>query len=260
MLERITRTPGAGKRTPLVFVHGAWHAAWCWDQFFLPYFTDQGYGCHAFSLRGHGKSPNTRSLRATRINHYVEDLASVVDALDETPVLIGHSMGGLVVQRYLEGRDLPGAVLLAPCPVSGALGATLRVAARHPAAFAKANLSMRLWPIVATPKLARDAFFASDMSEADSDRYWSRLQDESYLAYLDMVAFRLPHPERVTTPVLVVGGEADRIFSPAEMRKTAAAYGSEPVMIAGAAHDLMLDGRWQQAADAVLSWLADQGL
>jgi pimeloyl-ACP methyl ester carboxylesterase len=259
-LERITRAPGEGKAVPLVFVHGAWHGAWCWDEFFLPYFAERGYQSHAFSLRGHGKSERSRSLRTTRIDHYVEDLASVVESLEAPPVLIGHSMGGLVVQRYLEGRDLPGAVLLAPDPVGGVLGATLRMAARHPAAFLRANLGLRLWPIVATPELARDAFFPADMSEADSDRYWSRLQDESYLAYLDMMVFRLPRPGRVTTPILVVGGEADRIFSIAEMRKTAVAYGGDPVMIPGAAHDLMLDPRWQQAADAILDWLAGRGL
>jgi len=214
-LERITRTPGAGKPTPLIFVHGAWHGAWCWDEFFLPYFADHGYESHAFSLRGHGKSEQSRSLRTTRIDHYVEDLASVVDSLDTSPVVIGHSMGGLIVQRYLEGRNLPGAILVAPCPVGGALGATIRVAARHPAAFIKANVGLRLWPIVASPKLAREAFFPKDMSEADSDRYWSRLQDESYMAYMDMVMFRTPRPRRVDTPILVVGGEADRLFSPA---------------------------------------------
>lgn len=259
-LERITRTPGTGKPTPLVFVHGAWHAAWCWDEFFLPYFADHGYDCHAFSLRGHGKSEQPRSLRTTRIDHYVEDLASVVETLDATPVLIGHSMGGLVVQRYLEGRTLPAAVLIAPVPVGGALGVTIRIMSRHPAAFLKANIGLRLWPIVATPALARDAFFPSDMPEAQSDRYWSRLQDESYLAYLDMVAFRTPRPGRVSTPMLVVGGEADRIFSPGEMRRTATAYGGDLVMIPDAAHDLMLDTRWQHAADAMLEWLQDRGI
>ena len=53
MFERITRSPGAGSKTPLVFVHGAW----CWDEFFLPYFADHGYECHAFSLRGHSRLP-----------------------------------------------------------------------------------------------------------------------------------------------------------------------------------------------------------
>ena len=260
-LETITRSPeGRAGPTPLLFVHGAWHGAWCWDEHFLPYFAGRGYPSHALNLRGHGKSDNRRSLRTTRIDHYVEDLASVVETLDAPPVLIGHSMGGLVVQRYLEGRNLPAAVLLAPDPVGGAMGTTLRMVKRHPLPFAKANLTMRLWPIVATPKLARDAFFPDDMSEADSDRYWSRLQDESYLAYLDMLVFRKPRPNRITTPVLVIGGEADRIFSKSEMAKTARAYGGSPVMIPGAAHDLMLDTRWQRVADAMLAWLGRQGL
>jgi pimeloyl-ACP methyl ester carboxylesterase len=243
-----------------VFVHGAWHGAWCWDEFFLPYFADRGYECHAFSFRGHGQNPNPRSLRRTRVDHYVEDLASIVETLDSPPVVIGHSMGGLVAQRYLEGKDLPGGVLLAPVPVSGALGATFRTARRHPLAFAKANLTLRLWPIVGTPALARDAFFAEDMPETDSDRYFSLLQDESYFAYMDLVMFRRPRPSRVTTPMLVVGGQDDRIFTPAEMEKTARAYGGELVMIPGAAHDVMLDARWQQAADAILGWLADRAL
>jgi len=106
------------------------------------------------------------------VDHYVEDLASIVDTLDAPPVVIGHSMGGLVVQRYLEGKDLAGGVLLAPVPVGGALGATFRTAWRYPLAFAKANLTLRLWPIVGASGLARDAFFADDMPEADSDRYF----------------------------------------------------------------------------------------
>jgi len=251
---------GKARPTPLLFVHGAWHGAWCWDEHFLPYFAEHGYASHALDLRGHGKSDNPRSLRTTRIDHYIEDLASVVETLDTPPVLIGHSMGGLVVQRYLEGRSLPAAVLLATDPVGGALGATLRMIKRHPVPFAMVNLKMRLWPIVGTPELARDAFFPDDMSEADSDRYWSRLQDESYLAYLDMLAFRKPRPGRVTTPVLVIGGDADRMFSRSEMMKTARAYGGSPVMIPGAAHYLMLDTRWQQAADAMLAWLGERGL
>jgi len=80
------------------------------------------------------------------------------------------------------------------------------------------------------------------------------------MAYMDMVMFRTPRPRRVDTPTLVVGGEADRIFTPAEMRRTAAAYNGDLVMIPDASHDLMLDTRWQQAADAMLDWLAGRGL
>jgi len=259
-LETITRLPeGNARPTPLLFVHGACHGAWCWDEHFLPYFAEHGYASHALDLRGHGKSDNSRSLRTTRIDHYVKDLSSVVDTLHIPPVLVGHSMGGLVIQRYLEGRDLPAAVLLATNPIGGTMGTTLRMAKRHPLAFTKASVTMRLWPLIESPRLARELLFPDDMSEADSDRYWSRLQDESYLAYLEMLAFRKPRPKRVTTPVLVIGGKEDRLFTRSEMVKTARAYGGSPVMIPGAAHDLMLDTRWQQAADAMLAWLSERG-
>ena len=43
--------------TPLLFVHGAAHAAWCWDEYFLDFFADRGYRAVALSLHGHGASP-----------------------------------------------------------------------------------------------------------------------------------------------------------------------------------------------------------
>jgi pimeloyl-ACP methyl ester carboxylesterase len=260
-LEIITRSAGSvSKPVPLVFIHGAWHGLWCWDQHFLPFFADAGYTAIAFDLRGHGKSESRRPLRFTRTDHYVEDLSRVIGDLETPPVLVGHSMGGLIVQRYLENHDVPGAILLAPIPVGGVAGATARVALRHPLALTRANLLLRLWPIVSTPKLARDAFFPDDMSEADSDRYWSQLQDESYLAFLDMLALRRPRPKRVDAPVLVIGGGADRLFSRREMERTAKAYGGRAVMIPDAAHDLMLDGRWRQVAEAMLAWLDARSL
>ena len=56
-LEIIARAPAAEPRpTPLLFVHGAWHGAWCWDEHFLGYCARRGYAAVALSLRGHGGS------------------------------------------------------------------------------------------------------------------------------------------------------------------------------------------------------------
>src|SRR4029077_17567064 len=86
---------------PLLFVHGAWHAAWCWDEYFLTFFADRGYRALAVSFRGHGSSPAPK-LRTCSIADYVEDVSVVADSLPRRPVVIGHSMGGFVVQKYLE--------------------------------------------------------------------------------------------------------------------------------------------------------------
>jgi pimeloyl-ACP methyl ester carboxylesterase len=40
--------------TPLLFVHGGWHAVWCWDDNFLDFFADKGFRAVGVSLRGHG--------------------------------------------------------------------------------------------------------------------------------------------------------------------------------------------------------------
>ena len=260
-LEIITRKPEAGSHTtPVLFVHGAWHGAWCWDDHFLPYFAQRGYTSHALSLRGHGASQSPARFRLARIADYVADVAQAVEQLPDPPVLVGHSMGGLVVQKYLEERTVPAAVLLASVPVKGVLRTTLRIALRHPLAFLKANLTWSLYPIVGQPKLAREAFFSSDISSGKLDGYFSRIQDESYLAFLDMMLFNLPKPEKVETDLLILGAEDDAIFYPDEIEATAKAYKTEHIMFPQMSHDMMLEMGWEAVADRILNWLEEKGL
>ena len=80
---------------PLLFVHGALHAAWCWDEHFLDFFAAEGYRAIAVSLRGHGQSSGGERLRWTRIQDYADDVAETAAQLPIPPVLVGHSMGGL---------------------------------------------------------------------------------------------------------------------------------------------------------------------
>ena len=202
------------RNTPLLFVHGAWYAAWSWDEFFLPYFASQGYACSAPSLRGHGASSGRDRLRWTRLREYVDDVADAVAHLPAQPILIGHSMGGFLVQKYLEEHAALGAVLVAPIPPTGAWRAALYILRQHPISFVKGNLSLSLAPLVATPELARDLFFSASMPDERVKKYQQRLQDESYLAFLDLVALDLVKTRRVNrVPMLVVGAEDDTLVS-----------------------------------------------
>jgi alpha-beta hydrolase superfamily lysophospholipase len=169
-------------------------------------------------------------------------------------------MGGLVVQKYLEHHSSPAAVLLASVPLAGVLATTLRIARRHPVAFAKINLTLSLFPLVATPRLAREAFFSEGVADEQMLAYSKRLQDESYLAFLDMLAFDLPTPGKVKTPLLVLGAARDTFFSPGEIEATARAYNAECEMIADVAHDMMLESRWQAVADRIVVWLEETGV
>jgi pimeloyl-ACP methyl ester carboxylesterase len=262
-LELLSRFPAhASSRAPLLFVHGAWHGAWCWERHFLPYFARHGRAAHALSLRAHG-SNDRRGLRFKRIDDYTADVAHVAAHFDRPPVLIGHSMGGLVVQRYLEARSAPAAVLLASVPPGGVLGATLRLAVRHPLLFLVANATWDLYPFIRTPKLAREAFLSQDTPLDEAAPLWERMQGESYLAFLDMLVFRRARAVMVRrggTPFLVLGAAADTVFTEAEVRRTAAAYRVEAELFPRTAHDMMLDHGWRAVADRILAWLDEQGV
>ena len=260
-LELLSRQPaGTARPTPLLFVHGAWHGAWCWAEHFLDDFAARGYAAHALSLRGHGGSEGCAQLRWTRFADYVADVAEVAARLPAPPVVIGHSMGGAIVQKYLETHAAPAGILLAAVPPSGVLASTLRLAARHPWAFLQVNVRWSLYPLIQTPALAREAFFSAAVSDEDVRAYHAQLQDESFLAFLDMLAFNLPRPARVQTPLLVLGGAADTVFHPNEIEATARAYGTQATLFPDMAHDMMLEPSWHSVAETMGKWLSERGL
>ncbi len=257
-LEIISKNPAGERRpTPLLFIHGMLCTASCWDVHFLDYFAHYGYASHALNLRGHGNSEGRERLRWARIADFVEDVAKVVRRLPSLPVVIGHSMGGFITQKYLEQHDSPAAVLLSSPSPSGMLPTAVRKARRHPLVFAKINMTLSLMPFIATPELARDAFFSSDLPDRELLAYWKQMQDDSFMAFLDMIALDLPKPAKVKTPLLVLGAAQDSMIAPDEIEATARAFNTKAEIIPGVAHNSMLELRWKSVADRILSWLED---
>lgn len=258
-LEIVKTMPASDTRgPPVLFVHGMWHAAWCWQVYFLPYFAEHGYCAYALSLRGHGESEGRERLRWCSLADYVADLDHVVHHMDQPPVLIGHSMGGLVVQKYLTENKVPAVVLLASVPPEGAFGITARVARRHPFTVIKSLLMFRLLSVVGTKQLAREALFSADMPQEQLEAYFSRLQDESVRVFLDMLVPRLTRPRQTGVPLLVLGASDDAFITTEEVVATARAYGVEAQFITGMAHNMMLEAGWRIVADRILHWLGEQ--
>ncbi len=241
---------------PLLFVHGAWHGAWCWEKF-QDYFAGKGVSSFAVNLRGHGGRANSKSLKFTRIKDYVVDVATAVEAVagktGRRPIVVGHSMGGLVTQKFLEHKpDIPKAILLASVPSQGVWRATIDIAFRHPVNFLLVNLTLSLWPLVKKQHDAKYMFLSYDVPEAIVADFHARLQDESYLGFLDMLLFALPSPKNVDTPLAVWGGEMDTIFPPPVVKSTARAYGVKAEIFDRIAHDMMFDSGWEEVAERLL--------
>jgi pimeloyl-ACP methyl ester carboxylesterase len=258
MLDVIEKGPSRDSgKAPLLFVHGAWHGAWCWEEHFLDFFAAKGYRSLAVSLRGHGKSPAPKPMQFCSIADFVDDVASVASGLPDRPILVGHSLGGFVVQKYLESHDAPGAVLLASIPPSGTAGFFLRSFKRHPWYTTRAVATTKsLCCVGGTPELARETFFSELTPVADIARYAEQLGEE-YVGkiVLDTLWLNLPKPALVATPVLVLGAERDICFTQNEVHATADAYGTKAEIFAEMGHDMMLEPEWAAVAERIHAWL-----
>lgn len=245
---------------PLLFVHGAWHAAWCWDENFLGYFADLGYRAVAVSFRGHGGSAIDKPLRSCSVEDYVEDVRSVADGLPEAPVVIGHSMGGLIVQKYLEDRPAPAGVLMASIPPQGNYGSSLRWLRNHPWQAVKMVVTGKSLRYINTPELAREKFFSDQTPEDRVLECAARLQEDSARVSIDCLMLNLPRPARITAPLLVLGAEQDGAHTRKEVQATARAYGTEAEFFPGMGHNMMLEPGWESVAERIHNWLVSRGL
>lgn len=259
-LDMVSRRPETtSKRPPLLFVHGSFSDARVWDEYFLPYFAENGYEAHAVSLRGHGQSEGRERLPIWRLADYVADVAQAVAAVGRPPVLVGHSMGAMVVQKYLERGSAPAAAFLCPVPPTGLLPASFALAFAKPALFAELNtMATGGRP---SPAALRDALFSGPLDEATLARHYARMQGESRRALMDMSGWGLPMRWRMDLPEsLVVAAERDVLIPLAQVKLGAHHLGAEFRMLPGMGHAVMLEEGWADAAAVLLDWLSGLGL
>lgn len=256
----LTRLPaGAAHATPLLFIHGAYTAAWCWEEHFLSFFAEAGYAAHALSLSGHGASPGRKHLDSFSIADYVRDVATTVAALPAPPVLVGHSMGGFVVQKYLEDHEAPGAVLMCAVPPQGLMSAAMGMMFSKPGMMGDLNSLMSGGK--ASLETLREALFAQPVSLDDLKRFYKGSQSESHRAIWDMSLFGMPRASRVQrTPLLVQGAEFDHLIPASLVEMTARTYGVEANIFPGMGHGLMLERDWKKPAQQILDWVQEMEL
>lgn len=252
MSDVVTPRSVADRNAPsgVLLVHGAAHGPWCWDAF-ADRLADHGHDVRAVQLRGHDQRTGRLWYR---LRHYVEDVRRAAAEFAQPPTLVGHSMGGLLVQKYLEGNPAAGAVLMASLPTGGVTGLVVRLGMRHPLVLLRINATLRLQPLFGTTAMVREVAFTPETPQEVIDDCHARIRDESYLAFLDMLFVR-PRPRRIATPVLVLGGERDGILTVGEVHRTARAYHTRAEIVPRMGHHMMLDDGWEKVADRIDAWV-----
>ena len=256
MLELRSHTPArATRKPPLLFVHGGYCDARCWDRYFLRWFAERGHAAYALSLRGHGTSSGAETLFLASLDDYVADVLEVAAGIAAPPVLIGHSMGAAVIERMMATRPVRGAGLLAPVPPSGLVPVAARLATSH-LAFGPHMLGLDPARLSADVLAAlRPFYFSDDVDPAVLAEASRHLNAESTRALFDL-SLRLHWTEpQANSPTFVLGAEGDRIATPADVRATASHHGVPATILPGMAHMLMLEPRWQEVAMQLAPWV-----
>ncbi|EOY04180.1 Alpha/beta-Hydrolases superfamily protein [Theobroma cacao] len=267
------KDPDETKSPTLVFVHGSYHAAWCWAECWLPFFSASGFDCYAPSLLAQGESDAPSGTVAGSLQTHAGDVADFIQRnLSSPPVLLGHSFGGLIIQYYIANMrneqsfemdtlypKLTGAVLVCSVPPSGNSGLVWRYLFTKPIAAFKVTRSLAAKAFQTSVSLCRETFFSSKMEDNLVLRYQELMKESSRMPLFDLrklnASLPVPKMTKSSTEVLVLGAKDDFIVDPEGLRETGRFYDVSPICIEGVAHDIMLDCSWEKGANVILSWL-----
>ncbi len=241
---------------PLLFIHPLGHAAWYWQENFIPYFAAHGFHCYVMSLRGHGESEGKKNLRWTSIKSFLADIENTIAKLPANPVLIGDSLGGMLVRKFLEKYRPPAAVLMSPASQRAAWSFSFKVLQKHPLLFLQLNSTFNVKPLYSTPALYREVFCSEELPEELVKKYQSKTDNDSYRLYAELLfGFDKPKNQTAKTPTLLLTGGKDFTFPKSSYDKIQKELKAKRIALPSLPHEMATDTNWQLAADSIIQWL-----
>jgi pimeloyl-ACP methyl ester carboxylesterase len=238
--------------------HGAFCGGWAFERFSAP-FRAAGYAVSAPDLPGHAPGASVAGLS---MRDYARALAAQVKAQSAPPILIGHSLGGLVSLMAAAEAKVAGLILLAPSPPWGVSGSSLEEAVSAVSLYALGPY----WAQAVAPDYGSFRQYCVDrLSSAESRAMHAHMVPESGLAlfetlnwWLDPTMTTLAAPDRIGAPTLAVAGERDVIHPPATVRETARRLGARYALMPGMSHWLIGEPGWDAVAHLCLEWIAER--
>jgi len=249
----------------IVFIHGLFVNPACWEHW-ISFFERHGYTCHAPANLYHGGKPEELRkhvdprLGKISLEDEVQHFAGFIDNLPEKPVLIGHSLGGLVVQKLLDLGKAVAGVCIDGVPPKGIY--TLEWS------FWKSNfpvLNFFKGDSVYEPNKEWFHYaFCHTLTKEESDKVFdelvvpeSRNIPRDTLKDFAAIDFDKPH-----FPLLFVAGEKDHIVPNSLVRENFESYKhtnskKEFIEFAGRTHYIIGQQGWEEVADHVLYWVQD---
>jgi len=261
--------------TPVVFVHGLWLHADSWGRW-VEKFREAGYAPIAPGWPGDSATVEETRKQPDRVAGHgiadvVEQYAQIVRGLDTKPIVIGHSFGGLVVQRLLGDNLAAAAVAIDPAPIKGVI--YLPLSALRVASIALRNPANKKRAVALTAEQFRYGFGNAISATESAELYerWTIPSPGKPLFEAASANFAPHSPAKVNTgnatrgPLLLTAGGRDHTVPKAITKSTLKLYRKSTAVtdykeFPDRGHSLALDSGWQDVADAALAWLKDHSL
>ncbi|NME67002.1 alpha/beta hydrolase [Flammeovirga aprica] len=244
---------------PLILIHGALFNGEAWRGNFLDYFAELGYDTYAVHLSGHRDNESKLFLNLYGLDQYTEDVIKLITSLDEKPILIGHSMGGLVTQLVGQKISLQAAVLLAAVPPFGVFRSMSEFFLTAPLSWGKFAASA-LFPFGKYIETEPPEGIYTTLPSLEVRKHVSKnMQRESIRALLEMMLrdFEID-ASKVNFPMAHIGFRDDKIIFPEDVEKTATFYGQQAIIFENRAHAFMFEPNWTEVAEYIQEWLDDK--
>ncbi|HEV7667961.1 MAG TPA: alpha/beta hydrolase [Thermoanaerobaculia bacterium] len=237
------------EQPPILFIHGAFSRGSHCDAW-ARYFSAAGFECHAPSLPGH-EPPDLAALARLGMDEFLAALQVVRSALPGPPIVIGHSMGGLLGQQLAATGPCAALVCLAAAPPW-----MLRPQPRSlPYFLPLARRILSGQPLIPSERTLR-YLALHDLLETEQTELLKTVVPESGRAYRSMVlGTARVKVSKVRCPVLCLGGDQDRIVACKISRKLATLYKGDHLVLEGRGHWLLSRTGHEKAAGVVLQWL-----
>jgi pimeloyl-ACP methyl ester carboxylesterase len=242
--------PAASERPPVLLIHGYGGGAWYFDKY-QRFLAEHGYPSYAPNLRGHCGSRLVADLGRVSVFDYIEDAREVARHLGR-PIVIGHSMGGLIAQKLAESDAVCAAVLQCAAPPRGISLFSARLAVRQ-LKHLGALLGSR--PLAGT-RGDYDALLFNRIPESERAALFPRFVADSGRVGRELSVSAVPVDERkVRCPVLVISCSDDRYVVPRIGRRLARKYAAPYWEYPRHAHFPQYEPGWEGIAGDIVRWL-----
>jgi pimeloyl-ACP methyl ester carboxylesterase len=248
-LSALVSAPAVETGPPVLLVHGYFGLAVAFERM-MERLTGAGHRCVAIDLRGHGESALAGDLGKVSIHDYADDVERVARQLGD-PIIVGHSMGGLLAQIAAVRDAAKGIVLLSPAPPRGIPVLSLRLAI-HQAKYMPAILTSR---VVVPGRTDLRALVLNRVPESERERLLDFMVPDSGRAALQMSVLGVPvDRQRVKVPVLVIAGDADLFIPISRGRRVAARYDAPILVAPGRGHMLIIEPGYEELCEWIADW------